>query len=78
MACLARAGAKKAGGMPSDGSRATGDTLLSCPPIPGDQAAPLTPYLSQQRRQLRFTALTATAAKGAFKRGVVRTGLVGA
>ena len=77
MATWARAGAQRAGGMPSDGRRATGDTLLRCPPIPGAQAALLTPYLSQQRRQLRFTALTATAAKGAFKRGVVRTGLLG-
>ena len=55
--------------MPSDSTLATGETSLRRPPIPGGQAAPLTPYLLQHQRQRRFTALTATAAKGAVKRG---------
>lgn len=63
--------------MPSNGTRATGDTRPRCPPIPGGQAAPLTPYLRQHQRQRRFTALTATAAKGAVKRGAFTYRLVG-
>lgn len=54
--------------MPGGGTRATGDTSLKAHTHPHrDQAASPVPYLTQQQRQLRFTAFTATAAKGAVK-----------
>lgn len=42
-------------------------------PSPRNQAASPAPYLTQQQRQLRFTAFTANAAKGAVKRKAVDT-----
>ena len=61
-------------GMPREVTRATGDTCLKVPAHPGEAAEPPKPYLTQQLRQLCFTALTATAAKGAVKYRVVTTG----
>ncbi|XP_072696445.1 uncharacterized protein [Canis lupus baileyi] len=51
-------------------------TSEGAPPAPRGPAASPTPYLTQQRRQLRFTAFPATAAKGAVKRRAVAAPVV--
>lgn len=55
-------------GMPGEGTREPPEMpVWRYPLIPRNQKEPSTPYLTQERRQLRFTAITATAAKGAVK-----------